>query len=47
MPFKSEAQRRFAFTKKGMKAFGGRAVVEEFQRATGKRKLPKRARRRK
>lgn len=41
MPFKSEAQRRWAYTKAGTKALGGKKAVAEWERATGDRKLPK------
>ena len=40
MPFKSEAQRKWAHTKEGTKALGGKKAVEEWERAT-KGKLPK------
>lgn len=40
MPFKSEAQRRWAYTKEGTKALGGKAKVQEWERATGNKKLP-------
>ena len=41
MPFKSEAQRKWAHTKEGTKALGGKQAVEEWTKATGNRKLPK------
>lgn len=41
MPFKSEAQRKWAYTKEGTKALGGVKAVEEWQKATGNKKLPK------
>ncbi len=41
MPFKSEAQRKWAYTKEGMKALGGRKGVAEWEKATGNKKLPK------
>lgn len=41
MPFKSEAQRRWAYTKAGTKALGGKKAVAEWQKATGDKKLPK------
>lgn len=41
MPFKSEAQRRWAHTKAGTRALGGKKAVAEWERATGDRKLPK------
>ena len=40
MPFKSEAQRKWAYTKEGTKALGGKKAVAEWERATGNRKLP-------
>ena len=43
MPFKSEAQRRWAYTKEGTRALGGKKAVEEWAKATGSKKLPKRA----
>lgn len=41
MPFKSEAQRRWANTKAGTKALGGKKAVAEWEKATGNKKLPK------
>lgn len=41
MPFKSEAQRRWAYTNKGTKALGGKKAVAEWEKATGDKKLPK------
>ena len=41
MPFKSEAQRRWAMTPAGTKALGGKAKVQEWVQATGNKKLPK------
>ena len=41
MPFKSEAQRRWAHTKAGTKALGGKKAVAEWEKATGDRKLTK------
>lgn len=43
MPFKSRKQQAWAYTKAGTKALGGKKKVAEWQRATGKRKLPLRA----
>ncbi len=43
MPFKSEAQRKWAMTPAGTKALGGKKAVAEWDKATGDRKLPKRA----
>lgn len=41
MPFKSEAQRKWAHTKEGTKALGGKKAVAEWEKATGDKKLPK------
>lgn len=41
MPFKSEAQRKWAYTKEGAKALGGKKAVQEWEKSTGNRKLPK------
>lgn len=41
MPFKSEAQRKWAYTKEGTKALGGMQAVREWEKATGNKKLPK------
>lgn len=41
MPFKSQAQRKWAYTKEGTKALGGKKAVEEWEKSTGDRKLPK------
>lgn len=41
MPFKSEVQRRWAYTKEGTKALGGKEKVAEWERATGNKKLPR------
>jgi hypothetical protein len=41
MPFKSQAQRKWAYTKEGMKALGGKQAVAEWEKATGSKKLPK------
>ena len=42
MPFVSQKQRAWAYTKAGTKALGGRKAVAEWEKATGDRKLPKR-----
>lgn len=42
MPFVSESQRRWAKTKEGTKALGGKKAVAEWERATGNKKLPER-----
>ena len=41
MPFKSEAQRKWAYTKEGTKALGGKKAVQEWEQATRNKKLPK------
>ena len=41
MPFKSQAQRKWAYTKAGTKALGGKKAVAEWEKATGDKKLPK------
>lgn len=41
MPFKSQAQRRWAYTKAGTKALGGKEAVKEWEKATGNKPLPK------
>ena len=41
MPFKSEAQRKWAYTKQGTRTLGGKKVVAEWEQATGNKKLPK------
>ena len=43
MPFVSQKQRAWAYTKAGTKALGGKKAVAEWEKATGDRKLPKRA----
>ena len=42
MPYKSEAQKKWAHTKEGTKALGGKSAVKEWDQATGNKKLPKR-----
>ena len=42
MPFKSQAQRAWAYTKEGTRALGGKKAVAEWERATGNKKLPQR-----
>lgn len=42
MPFKSISQRKWAHTKEGTKALGGIKAVQEWEQATGNKKLPKR-----
>jgi hypothetical protein len=41
MPFVSQKQRAWAYTKEGTKALGGKKAVQEWERATGNKKLPK------
>ena len=41
MPFKSQAQRKWAYTKAGTKALGGKQAVKEWEKATGDKPLPK------
>lgn len=41
MPYESQAQRKWAHTKKGMKALGGKAKVAEWDKASKGKKLPK------
>lgn len=41
MPYKSQAQRKWAHTPAGTRALGGKKAVEEWDKATGDRKLPK------
>lgn len=43
MPYKSEKQRRWAHTKRGKKALGGKAKVREWDQASRGKKLPKKA----
>ena len=43
MPWKSEAQRKWGHSKTGIKALGGRKNVEEWDKATKGKKLPKRS----
>lgn len=42
MPYVSEAQRKWAHTKAGTKALGGKKAVAEWDKTTGNKKLPKR-----
>lgn len=42
MPYESDAQRRWAHTKAGMKALGGKAKVAEWDAASKGKKLPER-----
>lgn len=47
MPFVSNKQRAWAYTKEGTKALGGKKAVAEWERATGNKKLPKYANKKK
>lgn len=47
MPYKSDQQRKWAHTKAGMKALGGKAKVAEWDRATKGKKLPKKVKKKK
>lgn len=47
MPYKSEAQRKWAHTKAGTKALGGKKAVEEWDKATKGKKLPKKVKKNK
>ena len=47
MPYKSQAQRRWAHTKAGTKALGGKKAVEEWDKATKGKKLPKKVKKNK
>jgi len=40
MPYKSDAQRKWAHTKTGIKALGGKAKVSEWDAASKGKKLP-------
>ena len=41
MPFVSQKQRAWAYTKEGTRALGGKSAVAEWEKATGNKKLPK------
>ena len=41
MPFKSQSQRKWAYTPEGTKALGGKKAVAEWEKATGNKQLPK------
>ena len=47
MPFVSQNQRKWAHTKEGTKALGGKKAVQEWEKATGNKKLPKRVKKNK
>ncbi len=46
MPYKSEAQRRWAHTPTGKKALGGSEKVKEWDKASDGKRLPERKRKR-
>lgn len=41
MPFVSQKQRQWGHTQAGTRALGGKQAVAEWERATGNKKLPK------
>ena len=41
MPWKSQKQRAWGYTREGTKALGGKKAVAEWEKATGDKKLPK------
>lgn len=43
MPWKSSKQRAWGHSPEGIKALGGKKAVAEWDKATGDRKLPKKA----
>lgn len=47
MPYKSDAQRRWAHTRAGVKALGGKRKVKEWDNASRGKKLPERVKRKK
>lgn len=47
MPWESEKQRAWGHTPAGTRALGGKKKVKEWDRKTGKKKLPKRKSRKK
>lgn len=47
MPYVSEKQRRWAHTKAGTKALGGKKAVAEWDKATKGKKLPKKVKKNK
>lgn len=47
MPYVSERQRRWAHTPTGIKALGGKKAVEEWDKATKGKKLPKKVKKNK
>jgi hypothetical protein len=42
VPFKSKAQERFAYSKEGTRALGGKSKVAEWQSVTNQNALPER-----
>ena len=47
MPFVSQSQRKWAYTKEGTIALGCKKAVQEWEKATGNKKLPKRVKKNK
>lgn len=47
MPYKSQAQRKWAHTPAGTRALGGKKAVEEWDKATKGKKLPKKVKKNK
>ena len=47
MPYKSQQQRKWAHSKAGMKALGGKKKVAEWDKKSKGKKLPKKVRRKK
>ena len=47
MPWKSKSQRAWGHTPEGIKALGGKKAVEEWDKATKGKKLPKRVKKNK
>jgi len=46
VPYKSDKQRKWAHTKTGIKALGGKEKVEEWDSASKGKKLPKKTKKR-
>jgi len=47
MPYVSDKQRKWAHTKSGVKALGGKSKVQEWDKASKGKKLPKYAKKKK
>lgn len=47
MPYKSDAQRRWAHTKAGTKALGGKKAVAHWDKVSKGKKVPKRVKKKK